>query len=92
MYYSLCYGCVPVDTLQVHTMCAVSQAMVMFHGKEKFSRDLFDILSKLATDDNVAVRQSIAYGIHEVIVCVLCVPAHALQDPICVGSCLYVLF
>ena len=38
----------------------------MFHGKEKFSRDLLEILNKLATDENVKVRQSIAHGIHEV--------------------------
>ena len=38
----------------------------MFHGKEKFSRDLLGILNKLAADDNLSVRQSIAHGIHEV--------------------------
>jgi len=64
-------------------MCAVSQAMVMFHGKEKFSRDLFDILSKLATDDNVAVRQSIAYGIHEVIVSVVCAGPCITRSNLC---------
>ena len=45
-----------MNALQDITMCALSQAMVMFHGKEKFSSELFDILSKLATDDSVAVH------------------------------------
>ncbi|XP_065895478.1 serine/threonine-protein phosphatase 4 regulatory subunit 4-like isoform X2 [Dysidea avara] len=47
-------------------------AMVMFHGKEKFSRDLLGILNKLAADDNLSVRQSIAHGIHEVAAILRC--------------------
>ena len=59
-----------------NTGCAVigillPQAMVMFHGKEKFSRDLLQVLNRLVDDNNVKVRQSISYGIHEVLLCVL---------------------
>ena len=43
----------------------------MFHGKEKNLHDLLEILNKLATDDNLSVRQSIAYGIHEVCVFII---------------------
>jgi len=57
--------CIRVLYIELYAFVS-SQAMVMFHGKEKFSRDLLEILNKLATDDNVKVRQSIAYGIHEV--------------------------
>ncbi|XP_065895519.1 serine/arginine repetitive matrix protein 1-like isoform X1 [Dysidea avara] len=47
-------------------------AMVMFRGKEKNLHDLLEILNKLATDDNLIVRQSIAYGIHEVAAILRC--------------------
>ena len=40
----------------------------MFHGREKFSRDLLQVLNRLVDDSNAKVRQSIAYGIHEVLV------------------------
>ena len=39
----------------------------MFHGREKFSRDLLQVLNRLVDDNHVQVRQSIAYGIHEVL-------------------------
>ena len=42
----------------------------MFHGKEKFSRDLLQVLNRLVDDSNAKVRQSISYGIHEVLLCV----------------------
>lgn len=41
--------------------------MVMFHGREKFSRDLLQVLNRLV-DSNAKVRQSVAYGIHEVLI------------------------
>ncbi|XP_065895568.1 integrator complex subunit 6 homolog isoform X1 [Dysidea avara] len=47
-------------------------AMVMFHGKENNLHDLLEILNKLATDDNLSVRQSIAHGIHEVATILRC--------------------
>ena len=40
----------------------------MFNGREKFSRDLLQVLNRLVDDNNVKVRQSIAYGIHEVLI------------------------
>ena len=40
----------------------------MFHGREKFSRDLLQVLNRLVDDNNAKVRQSIAYGIHEVLI------------------------
>ena len=43
----------------------------MFHGKEKNLHDLLGILNKLSTDDNLSVRQSIAYGTHEVCVFII---------------------
>ena len=40
----------------------------MFHGREKFSHDLLQVLNRLVDDNNAKVRQSIAYGMHEVII------------------------
>ena len=49
----------------------------MFHGREKFSRDLLQVLNRLIDDNNVKVRQSIAYGIHEVLI--LCIRVYVLS-------------
>ena len=51
----------------------------MFHGREKFSRDLLQVLNRLIDDNNVKVRQSIAYGIHEVLIVYVCISVYALS-------------
>ena len=58
----------------------------MFHGKEKFSRDLLQVLNRLVDDSNAKVRQSISYGIHEVLLCVcvcVCVLQYLFKSQIC---------
>ena len=61
-------------TSSYNVCCIAGYGDVSLEGK--FSHDLFNIISKLSTDDNVAVCQLIAYGINEVNMCVgvcLCV-------------------
>ena len=59
----------------------------MFHGREKFSRDLLQVLNRLVDDNNAKVRQSVAYGIHEVIIVLY---VHMYLYVICHCLCVYV--
>ena len=65
IHFFTSYATDEYPTRYYNVCCIAGYGDVSWEGKI-----FFDILSKLAADDNAAVRQLIAYGIYEVLVSV----------------------